>query len=120
MLSDPQTITVNAVPKTMPKVLVENSHSLYQLADLTFSLDVRHTNRNVSGKRRVRSLVTFTQNAVVADPVTAVNDMESLVFSVQIDRPEQGFSSTQLQQLVTGFNSWLNSTMVDKLYGRES
>ena len=120
MLSDPQTITVNAVAKVMPKILGDGSHSVYQLSDQTFALDIRHTRTKKDKKSRVKSLVTFTQKAVVADPLTVVNDYETLVFSVQIDRPEAGFTSVQTQQLVTGFQSWLNSTMVDKLYGQES
>lgn len=120
MLSDPQTITVNAVAKVMPKILSDGSHSVYQLADQTFALDIRHTSVKKDKKSRIKSLVTFTQRAVVADPLTAVNDFETLVFSVQIDRPEAGFTSTQTQQHVAGFQTWLNGTMVDKLFGRES
>jgi hypothetical protein len=120
MLTDPQTITVNSVAKAMPKVLTEGQHAFYQLADQTFSLDIRHTSRRVDKKARVRSLVTFTQRAVVADPLTSVNDFENVAVSVQIDRPEAGFTSTQIQQMVTGFQAWLTSTIVDKLYGRES
>lgn len=120
MLSDPQTITVNAVAKVMPKILSDGSHSVYQLADQTFSLDIRHTSVKKDKKSRIKSLATFTQRAVVADPLTAVNDFETLVFSVQIDRPEAGFTSAQTQQHVAGFQTWFNGTMVDKLFGRES
>lgn len=120
MLSDPQTITVNAVAKVMPKVLTDGQHAVYQLADQTFTLDIRHTPRTVDKKSRVKSLVTFTQKAIVADPLTNANDFENLIFSVQVDRPLAGFTSTQVQQLVAGFNSWLNGTMVDKLFGLES
>lgn len=116
MLTDPQSITVNAVAQSMPKVISDGTSSTYEKADGTFRLKVSH---QVS-KGRVRSLARFEQRAVVADPLTAVNDYETLVFYVNIDRPEVGFTSTQVQQLVAGFNSWLNGTMVDKLYGRES
>lgn len=120
MLSDPQTITVNAVAKVMPKILSDGSHSVYQLADQSFTLDVRHTSTKKDKKSRVKSLITFTQKSVVADPLTSVNDFESLVFSVQVDRPEAGFTSAQTQQLVAGFQTWFNATMVDKIFGRES
>lgn len=120
MLADPQTITVNSVAKTMPKVLTDGQHAVYQLADRTFTLDIRHTQRTVDKKARVKSLVTFTQQAIVTDPLTSVNDFENLIFSVQIDRPLAGFTTTQVQQLVAGFNAWLTGTMVDKLYGLES
>jgi hypothetical protein len=120
MLTDPQTITVNAVAKVMPKVLTDGQHAVYQLADLSFTLDIRHTSRKQNGKARVKSLATFTQRSVVTDPLTSVNDFETLVVSTQIDRPEAGFTSTQVQQLVAGFQAWLTGSMADKLYGRES
>jgi len=120
MLADPQSITVNAVAKSMPRLTSEGQHSFYQLADQTFGLDILHRPIKRDGKSRVVSRVAFTQRAVVADPLTAVNDFENVTVSVQIDRPEAGFTSTQIDQMVTGFKSWLDSTMVGKLYGRES
>lgn len=120
MLADPQSITVNSVAKSMPKVQSDGQHSIYSMADQSFQLDIRHTNRKVDKKDRVRSLVTFTQTAAVTDPITSVVDSDFLAFSVQIDRPVFGFTSLQVQQLVAGFNAWLTSTNVDKLYGRES
>lgn len=120
MLTDPQTITVNAVAKTMPRTLQQGTSSTYELADRTFALSIKHNSYKQDKKSRVKSLVVFSQRAVVPDPLTAVNDYETVNVSFQIDRPDAGFTSVQIQQMVTGFESWLNSTMVDKLYGRES
>ncbi len=120
MLADPQSITVSAVAKSMPRILNEGTHALYQMSDQTFSLDVRHTSFNKDKKARVRSRVGFTQRAVVADPLTAVNDFETVDISIQIDRPEVGFSSAQIDAMCVGFKTWLDTTMVGKLYGRES
>jgi hypothetical protein len=116
MLTDPQTITVNAVAKTMPKVSSNGTSTQYKLADDSFRLDVSHQ----KSKGRIRSLAKVTQRAVVADPLTSVNDYEELAVHVVIDRPEVGFTSTQVDQLLTGFKTWLDSTMVGKLYGQES
>jgi hypothetical protein len=120
MLTDPQSITVNTVAKSMPKVQDDGQHSVYAMADGSFKLDIRHTSRKVDKLGRTRSLATFTQTASVTDAITGLSRLDTLVFSVQIDRPDSGFSSTQVQQLVAGFNAWLTSTIVDKLYGRES
>lgn len=120
MLSDPQTITVNAIAKAMPRLTSEGQHSFYQLADQTFGLDILHRTIKREGKTRVVSRAAFSQRAVVPDPLTSVNDFENVVVSVQIDRPEAGFTSTQIDQMVAGFKTWLDSTMVGKLYGRES
>lgn len=118
-LADPQSITVNAVAKSMPRILTEGSHSFYQMSDQTFSLDVRHRTVKRAQKSRVVSLVTFTQRKVVADPLTAVNDYETLASSVQFDRPEAGFTATEMDQQWAGLKAWADTTMIGKLYGRE-
>jgi hypothetical protein len=116
MLSDPQTVTVNSVAKVMPKVSTNGTSTLYKLADETYRLDVSHQ----KSKGRIRSLAKVTQRAVVADPLTAVNDYEELSIHVVIDRPEVGFTSAQVDQLRAGLAAWLDSTMTGKLYGQES
>lgn len=118
--ADPQSITVNAVAKSMPRILNEGTHSLYQMSDQTFSLDIRHRTVRRDKKLRVISLVAFTQRKVVADPLTAINDYEILTESVQIDRPEAGFTSTEVDQQWTGFKTWFDTTALGKIYGRES
>lgn len=118
-LADPQTVTVNAVAKVMPRIITEASHSVFQLSDQTFSLDIRHRAVKRDKKSRTISLVTFTQRAVVADPLTSVNDYETLTTSIQIDRPDAGFTSTSVSQQLAGLYAWSDSTMIGKLYGRE-
>jgi len=65
-------------------------------------------------------MVKLVRKDVVADPLTSVNDYESLVVYTVIDRPVAGFSLATVQQVVAGFESWLDGTMVGKLYGQES
>lgn len=117
MFSDPQTVTVNAVAKAMPRVSNAGTASVYQMADESFKLSVSHTK---AGNDRIRSLVRIDQRAVVPDPLTAVNDYETLSFYFVIDRPSVGFTSTVVDQLVQGLKTWLDSTAVGKLFGQES
>jgi hypothetical protein len=119
-LADPQSITVNSVAKSMPRVLNEGRHSLYQMSDQTFSLDVSHRSVRRDKKARVVSRVAFTQRKVVADPLTAVNDYEFLIWSIQVDRPEAGYTSTETDQMLAGLKTWFDSTMVGKIFGQES
>lgn len=120
MLSDPQTITVNAVAKVMPRILNEGSHSFYRLSDLTFSLDIRHRQVTRDKKRRVISTVAFAQRKIVADPLTSINDYETFTDSIQWDRPEVGFTATEIDQHQSGFKTWFDSTMVTKIFGQET
>jgi hypothetical protein len=119
-LADPQTITVNAVAKIMPKILSAGMSSKFQLADQTFTLEVKHREVVRDKKRRVISQSLFTQRKVVADPLTAVNDFEFLSTSLQTDRPEAGYSSTEHEQQWAGLKTWFDSTMMGKFFGRES
>jgi hypothetical protein len=116
MFADPQTVTVNAVAKVMPRISTGGTKSTYQLNDLTFTLNISHT----QVKDRIRSMARSDQRAVVPDPLTAVNDYETLSFYVVLDRPLAGFTSTQCEQLITGFKTWLDATVIGKLYGSES
>lgn len=116
MFTDPQVVTVNAVAHSMPRVEVKGTSAIYQKADETYKLTLSHTKQ----KDRIRSMVRIDFRAVVADPITAVNDYETLSFYFVIDRPVVGFSQTQVEQLITGLEAWLDSTAIGRLYGQES
>lgn len=116
MFTDPQTVTINAVAKVMPRISLDGTSASYQTSDMLFKFKISH----VRSKQRVRSMVRLDQLAIVPDPLTAVNDYETLSFYVVIDRPEVGFTPTQIDQLITGFKTWLDSTAVGKLVGQES
>lgn len=120
MLSDPQSVTVNAVAQSMPRILSDGQRSVFQKSDLTWKLEVKHRTVVCDKKRRIVSLVTLTQRKVVADPLTAVNDYEFLTESFQIDRPEAGYTSTEVDQQWAGLKAWADTTMTGKLYGQES
>jgi hypothetical protein len=115
--TDPQTITVATVAQTMPRIETNGQKSVYQKADQTFTFTISH--QNAPGNR-VRSLTKFEEKAVVPDPLTSVNDYEHASIQLVIDRPLAGFSQTRIDQLVQGFKSWLTTTAVGQLYGRES
>jgi len=117
LFSDPQTITVNAVAQVCPRVETNGKVSIYQKNDLTFTLKISH---QPQGNQRVRSMVRVDQRSVVPDPLTSVNDYETLSAYLVIDRPLAGFSMAQVEQLVAGLKTFLDTTAVDKLYGQES
>jgi hypothetical protein len=117
MLTDPQSVTVNSVAQSMPRVSSDGRKSVYQKSDQSFTMTVSHS---PSGSDRVRSLVRLDQRAIVPDPLTSVNDFENLSVQLVIDRPLAGFTSTQVEQLITGFKAWLDATAIGKLYGQES
>jgi hypothetical protein len=90
------------------------------MSDMTFTLDIRHRAVKRDKKSRTVSTVLFTQRKIVPDPLTAVNDYETLSESVQIDRPDAGYSSAEVDAQWAGFKTWFDSTMMGKIFGRES
>jgi hypothetical protein len=114
--TDPQSVTVNAVAQSMPRVESNGQKSVYRKADGTFTLTISHQ----QSKGRIRSTARIDQRAVVPDPLTAVNDYETLTFYFVIDRPDVGFTDTQVNQLKTGLASWLSDANGSKLFGLES
>jgi len=116
MFTDPQSITVAGVAKSMPRVSSDGKKTIYQNSDETYRFTISHTE---SGDR-VRSMARVDNRAIVADPLTAVNDFQTLSFYVVVDRPQYGFSSTNVNDLIAAVKTWLDSTNVGKLFGKES
>lgn len=116
MLADPQSITVNAVAQSLPRTLLEGSRATYQSADGLFTMVVSHT--NASGNR-IRTMVRVDQKAIVPDPLTAVNDYETMGVYIVIDRPLAGFTATQVDYLVQALKAWLTTAQVTALFGRQ-
>lgn len=118
MFSDPITITVNAVPKAMPRVLDDTqAGSTYRLADGTFGLNISH---NVTKQQRVQSRIRFTQKGIVTNPLDSTNDFDDISISFLVDRPEFGFTQTQIQQMIDGFKTWFDSSAFTKVFAQES
>lgn len=116
MFSDPQSVTVNSVAQSMPRVETTGQSSKYQTADESYKLSISHQKSN----KRIRSMVRIDNRAVVPDPLTSVNDYENLGVYLVVDRPEVGFSATQVDNLVQGFKAWLTTANVTALYGQQS
>lgn len=118
--SDPITITVNSVAKVMPRIATSTegntSSSTYATADGLWMLFISHSR----SKGRVRSLMRLTQKAIVTNPLDSTNDYDTLVDQRVLDRPDFGFSSTQMSQQVAGFSAWEDATVVGKIFGQES
>jgi len=117
--ADPQSITVNAVAKSMPRISDKGTESIYQKADQTFTLNIRHNAFTAQKKDRFKHFVSFTQRAIVPDPLTSVNDYETATVSLMIDRPVAGFDATAIDQMVQGFKTWLTTTVVGQIFGQE-
>lgn len=118
MITEPLVITVTGLGAlSLPRIKQDGLTSQYSTADSNFLAEIGH--QTMSGKR-IRSVCKMTQRLIVPDPITAVNDYELLVVHTVIERPEVGFTLAQVQNLVGGHQAFLTSSIVAKMYGRES
>lgn len=121
MLTEPQTVTINAVAFALARVqsgsLLTASPSVYQSPDETVTMTI--TNQKTKAGR-LRHTVRLDVKAVVTNPIDSTTDYDSVSYTYVIDRPAFGFTVTQVDQHVAAFKTWLTTTIVGKLYGNES
>ncbi len=114
--ADPQSVTVNAVAKSMPRIMTGSTDSTYRTADGVFQMRISHQYT----KSRSRRMVRLDQTVVAADPLTAVNSSQSAGVYIVIDEPKFGFDDTTLGYMVEALKGWLTSANYNKLLGSES
>lgn len=115
--ADPQSITVNSVAKSMPRVSSGESQSVYKTADDVFKMRISHQ----TAKSRIRRMVRIDQTIVAADPLSAENSYQTAGIYVVVDEPAFGFDDTTLGYLVTALKDWLIAgTNTAKLLGSET
>lgn len=117
MFADPITITIAAVPKTLARVSTKDMSAVYKTADGAYTLNISHQ----VTKDKIRSLSRLDFKKVVADPLTAINDFEILSTYAVSERPNFGFSGTEVKDQLAGFNTWhALAASQDKLFNLES
>lgn len=113
--ADPQSITVNAVAQSMPRVKTEASRSEYQLADGSLKLTISHQDL----KSRFRRMARIDQRVVATDPLSSENEYKNTGVYLVIDQPEYGFTVAEIDYIVQALSDWLTTANVTKMLGNE-
>jgi hypothetical protein len=117
--SDPQSITINAVPNSLPRVSSRDNAGIFSKDDGNVKLTVS----NLYGKR-TRRTARIDFRKVAADPLfPAQNTPYSMSFYVVVDVPPVGFSVTEQKQVIDGFIAWMNASSgaaITKILGGEN
>lgn len=114
--ADPQSVTINAVPVSLPRVAIGSSDCTYRAADGSVQLRISHQ----ATKGRIRRMVRLDQTLIAADPLTAENAYQKAGIYVVIDEPEVGFTDTQLDYLADALIAWLTTANIAKVLGAET
>jgi len=118
MLADPQTITINSVAIGMPLINNQGTSSLYQSADGTSRLRVSFT----PGKGSTRYLIRYEEDAISADPISAVNKKVTASIYLVIEQPSFGISDARIVLIMAGLKTLLATTsngFVEKVLANE-
>lgn len=118
-LSDPQTITINAIANSLPRTSSEKTTSDYTKDDGLVILSIAHTN----GKR-ARRKVGVKHNKISADPYLPTTNVKvGMEAYLVIDVPPAGYTITEQKQVIDGFIAWLSASSganLTKVLGGES
>lgn len=118
MYADPQTVTINAVPHTLPRVGSSNNGGTFRKDDGTVKLTISHAEN-----RRARRMVRLDHNKLAADPyVTGDNTPVSMGTYLVVDVPILGYTVAEQKQVVDGLTAFLTASSglaVTQLLGGE-
>lgn len=117
MFSDPQSVTVNAVAESLPRISSGDLRSTYRSSDGEFTLNFSHDEKNVC-RRTVRLAQTLTAADPLLDGVSRqYNGSAHLV----ITHPKVGLTATQIKNLVQGLVDYVDTPgVIEKIIAGES
>lgn len=119
MLADPQSVTINAVPHSLPRTVAGANQGQFTKEDGTVKLSVSHA----TGKR-VRRSARLDSSKISADPlVPSQNQKVSTSVYIVIDQPQTGYTNAEIKLVVDGFLAWLTASSganITKILGGES
>lgn len=115
MLTDPQSVTINAVATSLPRTNIGPTVNTYTAADGITSMT---TKQNVTAAR-FRREVRLSQHKVAADPISGLNKDLGVSVYLVIDEPKSGYTDVEIGYLVEALKSWLISANYNKLLGGE-
>jgi len=119
-LADPQSVTINATPHSLPRVGSGDGTGSFRKDDASIELLATHKVAN-----RSRHTIRLNHSKVAVDPlVPTVSRPYSMSIIVTIDTPvNQGYSNTEIKQTVEGLLGWFtasSSANLIKVIGGES
>ncbi len=118
MLTDPQSVTVAAVPISLPRTGVDKSSGDFTSADGLTQLRVAQA---INSTTR-RTTVSLKTNKIAADPVTAVNSRKSAIWTISCNAPLDGFTIAELKDQFVGLATTLTASsaaLTTKVLGGE-
>lgn len=119
MLTDPQTVTINAVATSLPRVSTEKDAASYKTADGLVQLSISH-----QYGRRVRHMVRLDQSKIAADPLLAGQSLPvGMSAYIVIDVPTVGYTTVEQKYIADALVAYLaasSGSVITKVLGGEN
>jgi len=118
MFSDPQSVTVNSVAVSLPKISAGNMLGTYATPDGTYTLTISHANN-----KRERSMIRLDARKVSP---SSIDPTKNQPFSASVyvvnDSPlnKQGFAQVDQENLLKALAAYLTPANITKFVGMES
>lgn len=118
MLADPQTVTVNAVAKVMPRINQDNNTSVYRLRSTTdeYVLTIKHNTGKIAGGAFGEGHVVKVEYTVFATSTVPESTMNTWLTIQNGD----GMDLTVVKNVVLGLCAYATGATIDKLLNGES
>lgn len=117
--TDPQSVTINAVANSLPRVGSGVNVGSFSKDDGTVKLAVSHA----YGKR-TRRQVRVEHSKIAPDPlISSTNIKHSMSAYIVIDTPVTGYTVAEAKQIADGLTAWLTASSganLTKLLGGEN
>lgn len=116
MFADPQTVTVNAVAKSLAAVSRADGRSVYQTDDRAYIFEIARTYA-----QNRRFLVKLTATKTAADPLTTANNkVYQTSCWLAINAPLVGYSNQEVRDIARGLCDWVTPAILLRVIGGET
>lgn len=106
MFSDPQSVTVNAVAQSLPRIGSSLNSGIYQKDDGSYVLTLSHS----KGKRTLHKLRLDTTK-VITDPFASDRSLPvGASILLTLDAPPVGYTNAELINLFVSVADWLKAS----------
>lgn len=119
MFADPQSVTINAVPISLPRTGMSIDQGAFSASDGNTKLLVSH-----QYAKRNRHLLRLNVQKTTTDPLLpSTNQVVAMSAYVVVDVPKNGYSAAEQKQVVDALVAYLaasSGAQITKLLGGES
>lgn len=106
MFSDPQSLTINAVPHSLPRVSSGSTSGIFRKDDGTVKLTISHAEN-----KRLRRMARVDHSKLATDPYVAGNQLPvNMAVYLVADVPLLGYSVVEQKQVIDAFAVWMTAS----------